>query len=173
MRFEDRLIDRRTWSVAGQCSAGRTLDLLSTKTAFLILRECFYGTTRFEEFIERAEVSAPAASRALKQLESAGVLTRATYRDSGSRGRKEYLLTEAGEDLLPVFVALMQWGDIYLQDGHPPLHFVHTDTGQRVRACVTADNPTQAASDDIEIRLLPAQAPTDRHRRTQRPGDST
>jgi DNA-binding HxlR family transcriptional regulator len=36
--------------------AGRVLDRLGTKTAFLVVRECFYGTTRFEDFVARVVI---------------------------------------------------------------------------------------------------------------------
>ena len=120
MEFEKRLADRDRWSIGDGCSVAKVMDLLSTKTAFLVIRECFYGTTRFEDFVERIGTSAPAVSRALKQLESAGIIARVPYREPGRRARDEYRLTAAGEDLLPVFLSLMQWGDAHLQDGKAP-----------------------------------------------------
>ncbi|GHF00380.1 putative transcriptional regulator [Streptomyces longispororuber] len=156
MEFEERLRDRDAWSIGDGCSAERVLNLLSTKTVFLIVRECFYGTTRFEDFVTRIGTSAPAVSRALKQLESAHVVARAPYQEPGRRAREEYRLTAAGEDLLPVFLSLMQWGDKYLQGGRPPLSFVETATGRAVRVRVTADPAPETPSTDMEIRLNPA-----------------
>ncbi|MFE0645414.1 winged helix-turn-helix transcriptional regulator [Streptomyces sp. NPDC058877] len=155
MKFEERLRDRDAWSIGDGCSAGRVLDLLSTRTVFMVVRECFYGTTRFEDFVARIGTSAPALSRALKQLESAGVVIRAPYREPGKRARDEYRLTAAGEDLLPVFLSLIQWGDKYLQDGRPPLSFVEADGGRPLSVRVTADPVPELPSEDIEIRLHP------------------
>ncbi|MFJ7955590.1 winged helix-turn-helix transcriptional regulator [Streptomyces sp. NPDC096319] len=155
MRFEKRLSDRDTWSIGDGCSAGRVLDLLSTRTVFLVVRECFYGTTRFEDFVTRIGASAPSVSRALKQLESAGVVARTPYREPGQRARDEYRLTPAGEDLLPVFLSLVRWGDAHLQDGRPPLAFVEAGTGRPLSVRVTADPAPDPPSDDIEIRLHP------------------
>ncbi|WP_406643185.1 winged helix-turn-helix transcriptional regulator [Amycolatopsis sp. WGS_07] len=156
MEFEERLRDRDAWSIGDGCSAERVLGLLSTKTVFLVVRECFYGTTRFEDFATRIGTSAPAVSRALKQLESARIVERVPYREPGRRSRDEYRLTEAGEDLLPVFLSLMQWGDKYLQDGRPPLSFVEAGTDRAVRVRVTADPAPETESGDIEIRVNPA-----------------
>ncbi|MEU9021500.1 helix-turn-helix domain-containing protein [Actinomadura sp. NPDC048394] len=155
MNFEERLSDRDAWTIGDRCSAGRVLDLLSTKTVFLVVRECFYGTTRFDDFVARIGASAPAVSRALKQLKVAGVVEPVLYREPGSRARDEYRLTRAGEDLLPVFLSLMQWGDKYLQEDRPPLSFVEAGTGRPVRARVTAEPAPEAMSDNIEIRLNP------------------
>lgn len=156
MEFEQRLRDRETWAIGDGCSAERVLNLLSTKTVFLVVRECFYGTTRFEDFAARIGTSAPAVSRALKQLEAAGVVARVPYREPGSRVRDEYRLTDAGEDLLPVFLSLMQWGDRHLQDGCPPLSFVEGDTDRPLGVLVTAERPREARSEEIRIRLNPA-----------------
>ncbi|MGW0750783.1 winged helix-turn-helix transcriptional regulator [Streptomyces sp. NPDC002587] len=157
MRFEKRLSDRDAWSIGDGCSAGRVLDLLSTRTIFMVVRECFYGTTRFEDFVSRIGISAPSVSRALKQLESAGVVARTPYQEPGRRARDEYRLTEAGEDLLPVFLSLVQWGDKYLQDGHPPLSFVEADSGRTLSVRVTSDPAPEPPSVDIEVRVHPAR----------------
>ena len=156
MEFEERLCDRDAWAIGDGCSAERVLDLLSTKTVFLVVRECFYGTTRFEDFVAQIGTSAPAVSRALKQLESARIIVRVPYQEPGRRAHDEYRLTEAGEDLLPVFLSLMQWGDKHLQEGRPPLSFVETDTGCTLKVCVTAHPAPETTSDNIEIRLNPA-----------------
>jgi len=152
MTVEDQLADRTRWRPE-LCSIAKVLELLSTKTTFLVLRECFYGTSRFEDFIDRVPTSAPAASRALKQLESAQIVTRVPYRDPGSRARDKYQLTSAGEDLLPVVMSLSLWGNEYLQNGSPPLSFVDVRTGRPVRVCVTADTELrETQSSDIEVR---------------------
>ncbi|CDO86425.1 transcriptional regulator [Mycobacterium triplex] len=153
MEFEKRLQDRQQWSVNDRCSMSKVLDLLSTKTTFQVLRELFFGTTRFEDFVQRTGASAPAASRALKQLEAAQIVTRVPYQEPGSRARDEYRLTEAGEDLLPVFMSLVQWGDSYLQDGPAPLAFIDADTGETLAVRVTAETGApKKRSTDIEIR---------------------
>ncbi|MBH0778078.1 winged helix-turn-helix transcriptional regulator [Nocardia bovistercoris] len=155
MEFEERLRDRDNWSIGDGCSAQRVLNLLSTKTVFLVVRECFYGTTRFEDFTARVGTSAPAVSRALKQLEAARIIARVPYREPGMRARDEYRLTEAGEDLLPVFLSLMQWGDKHLQDGCPPLSFVERETDRPLGVRVTSERPREPRSDEIRIRLNP------------------
>ena len=153
MNFEKRLQDRQQWSIGDACSMSKVLELLSTKTAFQVIRELFFGTTRFEDFVERIGTSAPAVSRALKQLEAAQIVARARYQEPGRRARDEYRLTEAGEDLLPVFMSLVQWGDTYLQNEPPPLSFVDADTGQTVEVRVTADTDSRMMrSADIRIR---------------------
>jgi DNA-binding HxlR family transcriptional regulator len=152
VEFEHALRDRTTWRIGEACSMTRVLELLSAKTSFQVIRELFFGTARFDDFVERTGSSAPAVSRALKQLESAGIVDRVAYREPGSRVRDEYQLTEAGQDLLPVFLSLMQWGDKHLQDGRPPLTFVDADTGRAVAVRVDTSDTPALRSADIEIR---------------------
>lgn len=160
MEFENRLRDRRQWSIGDGCSMSKVLELLSTKTAFQVVRELFFGTTRFEDFVERIATSAPAVSRALKQLEAAGIVARVPYQEPGQRARDEYRLTEAGEDFLPVFMSLVQWGDTYLQDG-AKLAFVDADTGRAVGVRVTTDTGAPGKrSADIRIQRV---TPSGRH----------
>jgi DNA-binding HxlR family transcriptional regulator len=123
-----------------------------------VVRELFFGTTRFEDFVDRIATSAPAVSRALKQLEAAGIVTRVPYQEPGKRARDEYRLTEAGEDLLPVFISLVQWGDAYLQDGPAPLSFVDVDTGRAVGVRVTTDTGTPGKR-SADIRIQRAASP--------------
>lgn len=152
MELEERLQNRRLWSAADGCSMSKVLELLSTKTAFQVVRELFFGTTRFEDFVERVATSAPAVSRALKQLEIAGIVTRVPYQEPGRRVRDEYRLTEAGEDFLPVFMALVQWGDAHLQDRPAPLLFVDADTGEALEVRITTGTDTPGKrSTDIRI----------------------
>lgn len=154
MEFEEKLRDRQRWSIGDNCSMAKVLDLLSTKTTFLTIRECFYGTTRFEDFVERIGTSAPAVSRAIKQLEAAGIVTRVPYREHGKRARDEYHLTPAGKDLLPAFLSLIQWGDKHLQNGQGPLTFVDATSGAPIGVRVTDGSGRDTTeSDDIEIRV--------------------
>jgi DNA-binding HxlR family transcriptional regulator len=154
MEFEDQQWqDRQTWFIGDACSMSKVLELLSTKTSFQVVRELFLGTTRFDDFVQRIGSSAPAVSRALKQLEAAAIITRTPYHEPGQRPRDEYRLTPAGEDLLPVFLSLVQWGDVHLHDGRSPLSFVDAETGQplRVRVTTDTDEPTTRSA-DIRVR---------------------
>ena len=93
------------------------LNVVRNRSAFLILREAFYGATRFEEFAERTGLSEPVTATRLRELTDEGLLEREPYQEPGQRTRRAYRLTEKGSDLLPVLVALMQWGDKWVLPG--------------------------------------------------------
>ena len=58
------LADRDAWSSVGQCSIEKTMSVLGTKSAMLIMREAYYGTTRFDDFWRRIGVTKAAAASA-------------------------------------------------------------------------------------------------------------
>src|SRR5947209_8509325 len=116
VRLTGRLDPREGWQ-ATRCSVAKALDVVGTRSTFLLLREAFYGTTRFDDFVERVGISESVAAERLRELVAEGLLEREAYREPGQRTRHRYLLTEKGADLLPALVGLMQWGDRWLAEG--------------------------------------------------------
>ena len=83
--LQGRLADRDAWSAVGECPIEKTMALLGTKSAMLIMREAYYGTTRFDDFCTRVGITKAAASARLNELVDAGLLTRRPYREPGQR----------------------------------------------------------------------------------------
>jgi DNA-binding HxlR family transcriptional regulator len=131
VRMTGVLEPRGGWS-ADRCSIATTLDVISTRSAFLILREALYGTTRFDDFAERVGISEPVAAARLRELVEHGLLEREAYREPGQRTRMRYRLTPKGADLLPALIALMQWGDRWREDGPSGVRLLHRDCGAGV-----------------------------------------
>lgn len=90
------------------CPIPAAVELIGEKWAFLILRGAFNGLQHFEEFHGGLGIARNILSDRLARLVAGGILVRST--DPGDRRRVIYALTEKGEGLLPVFVALRQWG---------------------------------------------------------------
>lgn len=152
MRLTGPLDPRSGWS-ADRCSIGKAMEVLSTRSALLLLREAFYGTTRFDDFAERVGLSEPAAAARLKELVDQGLLEREPYREPGQRTRQGYRLTEKGADLLPVLVALKQWGDRWLAPGGAPVELTHRECGETVHAELrcAAGHRTEVEALDLEV----------------------
>ncbi len=132
VRLTGALDPREGWK-AERCTIAKALEVVSTRSALLILREAFYGTTRFDDFAERVGISEPVAAARLRELVDQGLLEREDYREPGQRTRQQYRLTEKGADLFPVLVALMQWGDRWLDDRGGPIELLHRDCGEPIR----------------------------------------
>ena len=116
LRMTGSLEPRAGWTARG-CTIAKALDVIPTRSSFLLLREAFYGTTRFDDFAQRVGLSEPATAARLRELVDNGLLEREEYREPGQRTRQRYRLTEQGADLFPALVALMQWGDRWENDG--------------------------------------------------------
>jgi DNA-binding HxlR family transcriptional regulator len=123
---------RDGWT-AERCPMAATLELLGTRSAFLILREAFYGATRFEEFARRTQLSEPVVAARLRELEQEGLLEREDYREPGQRTRRRYLLTAKGADAFPIVVAMMRWGARWI-DGRDRVELRHDGCGEPLEA---------------------------------------
>jgi DNA-binding HxlR family transcriptional regulator len=130
-RLTGVLAPRERWQ-ANACSLAKAIDVVSTRSAFLLIREAFYGTTRFDDFAERAGISEPVCAARLRELVDAGLLTREEYREPGQRARRAYRLTDKGAGLFPALAALMEWGDRWLTEDGGPVEFRHRDCGEPV-----------------------------------------
>lgn len=156
VRMTGPLDPRGAW-VASGCTIAKSLDLLSTKSAFLLLREAFYGATRFEDFVARAGISEPSAAARLRDLVRDGLLERRDYQEPGQRTRQGYALTDKGADLLPVLVALMQWGDRWAtEEGGGPVSFQHRSCGAAVHAELRCGaGHGVSGDDDLDLAVTP------------------
>jgi len=96
------------------CSIARTLSVVGERWTLLILREAFFGASRFAEFRDHLGVAPDVLSDRLATLVEFGVLAREPYREPGARSRFAYRLTPAGQELRVVLSALQQWGDEHL-----------------------------------------------------------
>src|SRR3954447_26074302 len=156
VRLTGRLDPRSGWS-ADRCSIAKSLDVVSARSAFLILREAFYGTTRFDEFAERVGLSESVTAARLRELVEEGLLEREAYREPGQRTRHQYRLTPKGADLLPVLIALMQWGDRWLHDDGGPVELRHRDCGERVGVELRCAAGHQVGDGELDLaRARPA-----------------
>jgi len=125
------LADRDSWS-AEACSMDQAVKLIGKRSNLLLLREAFYGATRFDEFVRRSGLSEPVVASELRHLVAAGLLARAPYQDQGERQRMAYHLTEMGRELVVAVVALMEWGDRWLAPGDAPIRLSHRGCGAPV-----------------------------------------
>ena len=98
------------------CGIAQALGVLGDWWTFLIVRDIAGGVTRFDALARELGVSRRALTERLSALVAHGVLRREPY--SRHPPRHDYLLTEKGEGLLPVLIAMQDWGTRYvLGDG--------------------------------------------------------
>ena len=115
-------------AAALRCPLPSAVELIGEKWAFLILRGALNGLQHFEQFQAALGIARNILSNRLGKLVEGEILERCP--DPADRRKVVYSLTEKGEALLPVVLALRQWGEdwghgcqeIFLadkQDGRP------------------------------------------------------
>lgn len=150
--LQGRLADRDAWSAVGECPVEKTMALLGTKSAMLIMREAYYGTTRFEDFWRRVGVTKAAAAARLAELVDAGLLQRRPYREPGQRGREEYVLTDSGRDFMPVVWAMFEWGRQHLPT-RSPLRLAHRECGAEATVEIRCAKGHSVPLDELVVRV--------------------
>jgi len=156
VRMSGLLSPRARWQATG-CSMARTLDVVRSKSALLILREAFYGTTRFDDFAERTGISEPVTAARLAELVGDGLLAKQPYREPGQRTRMAYQLTDKGAELFPVLVALMDWGDRWLAPDGAPVVLTHRACGEPVHIELRCAAGHQASVDELDLEAGPGR----------------
>lgn len=129
------------------CPIPAAVELIGEKWAFLILRGAFNGLQHFEEFQAGLGIARNILSDRLTKMVAGGVLQREA--DPVDRRKVVYSLTDKGEGLLPVLLAMRQWGDDW---GYGKLRIVLADRrdGRPVkRLCVQAHDGRQLALGDL------------------------
>lgn len=102
------------------------------------MRDVLVGIRRFDELAEDLGLSRKVLSARLSRLVEEGVLTRERYQVSPPR--EEYVATEKGQELYPVLVALMAWGDKwYAGPAGPPARIRHDACGHVTAPVVACD----------------------------------
>src|SRR5271163_4674706 len=78
------------------CSIARTLMVMGEWWSALIVRECFFGTRRFDEFQRRLNIAPNILSERLQRLVALGIIAKVA--DNSWAVRHEYRLTDNGAD---------------------------------------------------------------------------
>lgn len=155
------------------CPVARAMAVLGERWAILILREAFYGATRFDQF-ERALGIAPNILAArLRGLVEHGVLEKVPAAE-GHPGRHEYRLTEKGRDVFPLYLALKRWGDRWMAPPEGPLvELRERATGREVGAPLPLRSDGRPLMPEDVVALPGPGAPPALRARLTRPRKDT
>lgn len=156
MRHEDLL--------GKNCAIARTGAVLGERWVIAILRASYFRARTFEEYQRATGIARNILSDRLQRLVDFEILERRTYAEGEKRTLSEYRLTEAGLELYPIIVAMLEWGNNHtgLVNG-PPTELIH-------RTCGHAAHPEMVCSEcgealdphEVEVRPGPGakkQAP--------------
>ncbi|MGI5130002.1 winged helix-turn-helix transcriptional regulator [Pseudonocardia sp. CA-107938] len=146
---------RRTSFANWPCSIARAMDLLGDWWTPLVLREAFYGITRFDDFHAGLNIARNTLADRLKTLVAEGLMEKRPYQTEPVR--YDYVLTRKGREFFPVLVALQQWGDHWLADeAGPPIVLHHERCGHDAEATVVCSHCNEPmTSADTTLHLGP------------------
>ena len=120
---------RNTSFAEMHCSLAQSLEVMGDWWSPLILRDLYLGLDRFDQFVTDLGISRNLLTDRLSTLMEAGLVTRTPYQENPIR--YAYALTEPGEDLIPVLIALTAWGDRWTTPpAGQPIRFTHTTCGK-------------------------------------------
>ncbi|NNF35384.1 MAG: helix-turn-helix transcriptional regulator [Saprospiraceae bacterium] len=127
------------------CPILKAMDQIGDKWSMLIMRECFLGTRRFEDFYDHLGISKSVLSGKLKKMVDQGLLKKTPYQNEGERTRYEYRLTQKSRDFRKVLIGLLSWSNKYLvEEGNETMYILDSN-----------DNPVHLEVVDDELNSVP------------------
>jgi DNA-binding HxlR family transcriptional regulator len=107
---------------AQYCPLARAAEVLGERWTLLVVRELLLGPQRFSDLMRRIPgVSSSVLSARVRQLEERGVVTRRQLPPPAASSVIE--LTELGQGLRPVALAMTTWGIRLMQPQRPGDHY--------------------------------------------------
>jgi DNA-binding HxlR family transcriptional regulator len=103
-----------------ECPITNTLDLIGDKWTLLLIRDMlFLKKKSFNEFLTSPEkVATNILTERLKRLEEHGIIEKRPYQKNPLR--YEYILTARGEDLRPLVMEMIRWGNTHIEGTFVP-----------------------------------------------------
>jgi DNA-binding HxlR family transcriptional regulator/peroxiredoxin len=158
-------VRRSSFSPEPDCAIAQSLGVIGDGWELLIVRDLARGLDRFDQLTESLHISRKVLTERLTGLLDSGIVERSAYQDRPTR--YAYRLTPRGRALLPVLVALQDWGDRWLLgDGsltgtndadEPPAHRLHELVGARVpriSLASTASTALDVVDSDARVTVL-------------------
>lgn len=153
---------KRTSLHSRQCPVARSLERVGDQWSILLLRDAFYGLTRFDEFLKSLGIAPNMLTRRLNQMVEDGLFERRQY--SEKPARFEYILTPRGWDFRPVMLTLMNWGNRHFAPEGESVFLAENATGAPVQLQLIDAHSGQPISNRHAITAGPAANPRMRQR---------
>ena len=95
-----------------ECPVATTVQLIGSKWKLLILRNLLQRPWRFNELKSSLDgISQKVLTDSLRSMEEDGLITRTVYPEVPPH--VEYALSETGESMRPILMAMQSWGTNY------------------------------------------------------------
>ncbi len=146
------------------CPVAEVLNIFGDHWTWLVIREAFYGATRFSQVQRNTGIARNLLSDRLRVLVSEGILE--TQNVSASGVRLAYRLTAKGQSLHTLLLAMSQWGNAHVYGAeNAPAFIIDRRTGRQIpQIAVRGEDGEILRPDDIEIRPGPGASEATRKR---------
>lgn len=142
---------RRTRFHDSPCPIARATDLIGDWWTPIILRDAFFGRSRFEAFHQGTGVPRAVLAQRLQRLVREGLMERIPYAERPVR--YEYRLTDKGRAFFDVLAAMWRWGSDWLwPDTAPSVVLIDRETRQEVRPTMV----DEVTGQPLDVRRLRA-----------------
>ncbi|GJL38198.1 HxlR-like helix-turn-helix [Phytobacter ursingii] len=133
------------------CGLAAAAELLGDQWVLLILREAFYGITRFETMREHTRITKQTLANRLKKMTELGLLCKMPYQEEGARERYEYVLTPKSRSLAPLLISLMEWGHKNILHDEPHISLINKSTGDVVHSAFVSAKGEVVDANNLQI----------------------
>ena len=133
----------------------KSISFVGDKWILLILRECFFGVRKFEEFHEKLQISKSVLSAKLRKMVDLELLKKSPYQNASERKRYEYRLTGKGREFSTVLIALLEWGNKHLvEPGTESIKLRDLQNDQDIKLSLMNRNGDKVAWLDTGLELF-------------------
>ncbi|MFK8986495.1 winged helix-turn-helix transcriptional regulator [Acinetobacter seifertii] len=135
------------------CGIFKITEILNDRWTILLLREAFYGVTKFNDFLENTGISKQVLTDRLKHLVQLEIFELSIYKEVGVRERKEYLLTKKGKSLNIVLLAMLESGGNFIEEGKDVVKVFDKSTDEELKLKLVDSSNQVIDLKNLELKL--------------------
>ncbi|MEQ1110145.1 winged helix-turn-helix transcriptional regulator [Acinetobacter seifertii] len=136
------------------CGIFKITEILNDRWTILLLREAFYGVTKFNDFLENTGISKQVLTDRLKHLVQLEIFELSIYKEVGVRERKEYLLTKKGKSLNIVLLAMLESGGNFIEEGKDVVKVFDKSTDEELKLKLVDSSNQVIDLKNLELKLI-------------------
>lgn len=136
------------------CGIFKITEILNDRWTILLLREAFYGVTKFNDFLENTGISKQVLTDRLKHLVQLEIFELSIYKEVGLRERKEYLLTKKGKSLNIVLLAMLESGGNFIEEGKDVVKVFAKSTDEELKLKLVDSSNQVIDLKNLELKLI-------------------
>lgn len=136
------------------CGIFKIAEILNDSWTILLLREAFYGVTKFNDFLENTGISKQILSNRLKYLIQLEIFELSIYKEVRVRERKEYLLTKKGKSLNIVLLAMLESGSNFIEADKDVVKVFKKNSDDQLKLKLVDSSNQIIDLNNLELKLI-------------------